>query len=60
MAFIVVLSMRGDFVRCDLVIWSGRMSLMLASGLVKLFVCHLVKPFVCHLRAAEEQFDKGG
>jgi hypothetical protein len=24
------------------------------------FVCHLVKPFVCHLRAAEEQFDKGG
>lgn len=38
--------------RCDLVIWSGRVSLKLASG--------LVKPFVCHLRAAEEQFDKGG
>lgn len=38
--------------RCDLVVWSGRLSLKLASG--------LVKPFVCHLKAAEEQFDKGG
>lgn len=38
--------------RCELVVWSGRLSLKLASG--------LVKPFVCHLKAAEEQFDKGG
>lgn len=38
--------------RCDLVIFAGKKSEKIASG--------LLEPFVCHLKSAKDQISKGG